>query len=107
MKTKELDKMAAVQLQARAIGDFLDWLGYEKAAHLATVHRHGPDCPGWDAGRESYRPRGDEYCDLRDGESVPLRYHREPLLAEYFQIDLDKVEDEKRALLESLRKGNP
>jgi hypothetical protein len=36
---------------------------------------------------------------------VPLHYSTEKLLAEFFEIDLNKVEKEKQALLELLRKG--
>ena len=34
---------------------------------------------------------------------VPLHYSTERLLAEFFEIDLDKVEQEKRAMLDAIR----
>jgi len=76
--TPELDKMKAAQPQSQAIGAFLDWLFHEKHRRIAGI------------------PEGME-------EWQPIGYSIEKLLAEYFQIDLQKVEAERRAILETLQ----
>ena len=82
IKTPELDKMEKVREESQKIGEFMDWLRGEKGLEIAT----------WiddeDRGRESL---------------VPANVHTEKFLAEYFNIDLDKAEQERRALIESIR----
>ena len=78
MKYPECEKMAKVQSESQAIGAFLDWLGSEKSVYLA----------------------GSEDMD------VPFNYQKEELLAEFFEIDLKKVEREKRHMLEGCRINN-
>jgi hypothetical protein len=73
--------MLAVTDKSQSIGEFLEWLLGEKGMHLA---------------------RYDE--DHFDGEFLmPVNIGIQELLAEYFEIDLNKVEQERRALLENLR----
>lgn len=77
----ECDKMLAVQNRSQDIGEFLEWLRGERGLILAQY---------------------DE--DHFDGEFLmPVNIRIEDLLAEFFEIDLNKVEQEKRALLESIR----
>jgi len=71
----DLDKLRAVQGLSQTIGDFLDWLS-ERGIVLCRPERH-------------------HYC--------PIPETAEQLLAQYFQIDLNKVEAEKRVILEKLR----
>lgn len=60
-ETPELDKLTALKERSQPIGEFLEWLSFEKDINLpGTIER---------------------------------------LLAEYFDIDLDEVEWEKRAIL--------
>ena len=75
----ELDKMSAVKEKSQAIGEFLEWLRSEKGYFLAV-----------DAGE-------------REGGPYMANYNIEQLLAEFFEIDLNKVEQEKRAMLDQLR----
>lgn len=77
----ECERMRAVKVRSQAIGDFLKWVRNAK---------------GWMLCGESE----DEYGHER---LVPAAYVLEMLLAEYFHIDLDKVEAEKRAMLAHLR----
>lgn len=82
--TPECEKLAKVSEESNKIGAFLDWLK-DKGIHLAT----------WEY---------DE--DLDDERLFP---HREPIqniLAEYYGIDLDKVETERRALLDWIQEQN-
>lgn len=79
----ECERMVAVAPESHKIGEFLDWLN-EQGIHLA------------------------EYVD--DGEHVdevlmPRSERYESLLARYFEIDLDKVEAERRAILKHLQEG--
>lgn len=87
METPELDKMHAVHGKSQAIGEFLEWLTFEKGWTLAE----------W---------KKTEYADDFHNELWPTSYSIEKLLAEYFEIDLEKTEIERRALLEEIRKSN-
>lgn len=75
----ECEKMRAVHEKSQAIGEFLDWLS-ERGIILASYYE--------EAGLSPYRVNIVE------------------LLAEYFDIDLDKAEQEKRTILEELRRKN-
>jgi hypothetical protein len=79
VKMPECEKMAAVQVESRAISGFLGWLDEQ----------------------------GIELCERAEGSFggnlFPILTGREELLARYFDIDLVKVENERRALLASLR----
>jgi hypothetical protein len=74
--TPELDRLRVVQDESHIIGAFLEWLG-EKGMHVTT-----------DSGDDVYN------CSI------------EKTLADYFGIDLIKVENEKRAVLDWQRKQN-
>ncbi len=82
----EHEKMKEISDQSQAIGAFLEWLQGERGASLLVLD----DCPSgslaetWGDRRSDYRP-------------AP---HTEKLLAEYFEIDLNKIENEKRAMLD-------
>ena len=77
--TPELDKQHKVinSGEAGKVQDFLDWLLDDQRVVLAA----------WD----------DEDC------LQPLMTRREQIMADYFKIDLDKLEAERRALLEQIR----
>jgi len=47
-------------------------------------------------------------CEFHQGEDEYLPPHKsiEEILAEYFEIDLNKIEQEKRQMLEEIRKHN-
>ena len=75
----ECDKMLAVGDKSQPIGEFLEWL----------------------------IGQGLIICKFSDnhGEYIPHYEPIERLLARFFGIDLDKVEAEKRKILEDLRLG--
>lgn len=79
VKYPECEKMSQVRPQSQAIGEFLEWLRYEKGWVLATV------------------PEEYEFT------LVEASYSIEGLLAEFFGIDLDKVETERRQMLDEIR----
>jgi hypothetical protein len=73
----ECEKMQKVKDRSQAIGEFLEWLQEEKALQLCE----------WDG---LYK-------------MMPVDIPTEKLLAEFFDIDLNKVEQEKRAILDYMR----
>ena len=72
----ECEKLSATTSQSEPIGEFLEWLDWE---------------------------RGLTICELGDEGYVPSHISINDLLAEYFKIDLNKVEQERQALLEWIR----
>lgn len=93
----EVDKMKEVQERSQAIGDFLDNFLHSKGIVLATYHKHTVKMCGKDE-------LGDWNCGWNSEQPIPYRYDIQKLLAEYFGIDLKKVEEEKRKMLEEIRK---
>lgn len=89
----ECERLHEVSPFSQKIGEFLEWLQSEKGIVLGTYHEHDENCYGSD----SYR-----ICGLCRDELYPTRLSIEQVLAEFFEIDLTKVENERRALLESL-----
>ncbi len=82
--THECEKLHAVAEQSQKIGEFLDWLLNAKGYVLAK----------WDASEDG--ESGDE--DQLTVQYVTIN----SLLAEYFKIDLNKVELERRSLMRDL-----
>lgn len=97
-KTPMLEKMQAVKHQSQAIGEFLEWLRSEKRWELCDRHEHHKDC--YRNGDTESRP----VCGAYNDQLFPVTFSIEKLLAEYFGIDLQKADEEKRALLDSLQK---
>jgi len=92
--TPEHEKLHKVQEKSQAIGEFLEWLQGEKKYTIC----------------EWLETNGE--IDEESGDWVHSRYTRimervEQLLAEYFDINLDVLESEKRAMLDELRRKHP
>ena len=92
---KELEKMEKVQEKSQAIGDFIEEFLRNKGIILATYHKHSikrceKDNWGWNCGWTTEQP-------------ILLHYDIQKLLAEYFNINLDKAEEEKQRILTDLR----
>jgi uncharacterized NAD(P)/FAD-binding protein YdhS len=81
----ECEKLSAVSKESNRLGEFLDWLEHEKGFVIAE----------WD--------KEDAY---KDNNLYPTHIPYNTLLAEYFNIDLNKVEKERSVLLEYIRKNN-
>lgn len=81
-----LEKMHLVQRESQIIGEFLDWLLNQKGLRLAHYVGESPFV---------------ELVPYRGDDRHPLI---EALLAEYFDIDLDQAERERRALLDKISK---
>lgn len=89
----ECERLHAVVEKSNAIGEFLDWM-QEQGIFLAIPHRHDIGCEGDD---------GFPICGLNRDEFQLHLEPKEKMLARFFDIDLNKVERERRALLEALR----
>ena len=83
MEYPECENMAKVRPQSDIIGEFLGWLQGKKEWEMCEYQ---PDEPGVAGG----------YC--------PVHFNTEELLAEFFNIDLKKVEEERRQMLDEIRK---
>lgn len=80
-KYPECEKMMAVKDKSQVIGEFLEWLQYERSITVELCVRN----------------------DIHD-KLFPFNFSTEKLLAEFFNIDLNKVEKEKRQILDELRR---
>jgi hypothetical protein len=103
----ECDKMQAARDASQAIGDFLEWLQRGEAKQnvpmkrpvfLATFRIEGQDENG-DTLPEAEWELGNDM--------MPFTYSIEKLLADYFDIDLAKVEEEKLEMLAKLAEKVP
>lgn len=83
MNYPEHEKLKKVQKESQAVGEFLEWLRGEKGYEIARWNR-------------------DDF-DEEDDRLVPVHISIEKLLAEFFNIDTNKLEEEKRAMLAQLQ----
>lgn len=77
----EHEKLAVIQGKSQTIGEFLNWMP-EEGYHIGVYVQD----PEW-----------------LDEQFLPTNFSINELLAKYFEIDLDKIEDEKRQMLKSIR----
>jgi hypothetical protein len=104
----EHEKQAAVLDQARVIGEFLEWLSAPGGGKRVIAAWRPSFCTGCE---RPWEPDIDGSClgcgrdPIYKSEDVLLPAHESfvTLLARYFDIDLAKIETEKRAMLEHLR----
>ena len=93
VKTPELNKMQAVQDTSQAIGEFLEWLSGE---HKLQLMKEPVD-------------KCEECYECEDCGGVMMEYanfNTERMLADFFDIDLAKCEQERSALLDAVREDN-
>lgn len=81
----EHEKLHKIKDQSQTIGQFLEWTG-EKGWHLAEYV--------------------EEYEELDWDMLMPIRRSITDLLAEYFGIDQNRLEAEKRQMLDEIRAEN-
>jgi hypothetical protein len=72
----EHEKLKALGGANQTVGDFIEWLG-QKGWEIARMNEHD--------------------------ELVPIFKRRDTLIAEFFEIDPNKLKAEKRAMLDSIR----
>lgn len=92
----ESNKLLAVAPYSQRIGDFLDWLEGDGWC-IAKPHDH--KASGCDEDNQGFWA-----CGLSKDELEHDRRSRETILAQFFEINMNKVEQERRALLEAIRK---
>lgn len=105
-KTPELDKLKAVAPFSQKIGEFVDIFLMGKGVMLGKPHVHTDKCPGWDKHRGRYNPDNFNRCSYRKDDFEDCHQSLQSLLAEFFEIDMKKVEEERRAVLEYVRNQN-
>lgn len=93
----ECDKLHAIAAKSQVCGEFLDWI--KGQFFLAKPHEHTDECYVNSAGKEN----GFRHCDLSTDELQSVHESTESLLARFFNIDMKKVESERRALLDAIR----
>lgn len=92
----ECEKLAKVAPISNRMGEFLDWLREQGISlvkwqdGVTDIHRLVTAISGKDQGDEP------------DRGYIPLREDNEHLLARFFDIDLDRVEQERREMLAAL-----
>lgn len=84
----EHERLALIKDKSQAIGEFLEWLRNEQV-RFARHHEHDESC---DFGCS-------DWLESHEYAYMPV----ENLLAKYFGIDLNKLEQEKRQMLADLR----
>jgi len=103
-KYPEHQNLKAISNKSQAIGSFLDWLSEEKSIELAVRHKHTDSCyANLDSVDQAMKLHPRRLCGYTDDELVSTHIPFRKLLAEYFEIDEEKIEREKRAMLSELR----
>ena len=107
--TPEHDKLVAVRDEHRAIQNFINWLEEKEGNCIAGRYiscscLECPACRTEDGERIHMEVACTCGCDWTRQHWYTLNESRiSKLIAEYFEIDLEAFDNEKRALLESLR----
>lgn len=101
--TPELDRLHAVAPYSHKIGEFLNSFLLGKGIELAVAHTHGPGCRGWDGEENRYDPSVRCKCDL-EGQLESCTTSVQKLLEEFFKIDMQKVDQERQAILDHMVK---
>lgn len=96
-KYPEHEKLTKIKDESQTIGEFLEWFQHEKKVTACVKHKHDDSC---------YSKSGYSCCSFRVDEYAPFPFLTEVLLAEYFKIDLNKIEKEKRQMLDKIKKVN-
>lgn len=98
----EHEKLAKISSESQACGEFVSWLLGEKGYRLGQYHEHTDDC--WPEGENHTEKR--RTCGTPDGVLYEAPINIRKLLAEYFDINEAKIETEKEAMLDEVRKAN-
>lgn len=99
-------KVASIQGKSQVVGEFLDWLRSVKGITLAIRHRHDSGCycdcrrSGLSSADCPFCCSGGLACGLVEGALEPKNVPSEKLLAEFFEIDLDRLYVESRLAME-------
>ena len=103
----ELEKLEDVSERSQAIGEFLEWLFSSKKYRIAkylTDKEYESEENVWFDKSLFGDAKPIKRHIIGKGELMPTSIDIEKLLAEYFEIDLVKVEKERRDCLKEIRK---
>ena len=93
----EHEKLEKVKDKSQACGEFLEWLTGAQGYTLGEYHEHVEECT----------QVGYKVCGMSSDVLYPAPTVTRKLLAEFFEIDEDKLDKEKRAMLDELRARAP
>lgn len=113
VKYPEHQKLRAVVDKSQCVHDFLEWL-QEQGIVLAKRHEHTEGCYGTHNCKEDpsecslygeCRRRGKKVlrCGCHTDELYDHTERPDKIIARYFEIDLKRLDDEKREMLEECR----
>lgn len=97
----EHEKLKEVQEKSQSIGEFLEWILHSKKVHSERFRHDALEIES-PVVLAIYRP-------VLDSDPRLIEYSFggiEKLLSEYFEIDLVKIEAEKRQMLDEMRAMN-
>ena len=104
MKT-ELEKLEDVSDRSQTIGEFLEWIfgskNYHIAKYLTDEEYNSEDNVYFVDG--IYKKRQFKRHKFGTDELLLVHINIEKLLAEFFEIDLVKVEEERREILKKIK----
>jgi hypothetical protein len=98
MSYPEHEKMKAVHEESQAIGEFIEWLGWKKEIRFAKWIKESVTHEDIWGKNPPKTTEIDNFIQIE----LPI----EQTLAEFFNIDLTKIKQEKRAMLDELRAAN-
>lgn len=118
-ESPECEKLRKVSTKSQAVGEFIEWLCSGEADDTPLKRSVILAASEITTGYYDYGPKNLEekstkipYVELppeeweEKEELAPFRMSIEKLLAKFFNIDLNKVEDERRAILKKLQEAN-
>lgn len=116
MNYPEHEKLHAIKDQSQSIGEFIEWLGengYSICERRDAESRSERVKKIFSPSGRAVEDFGSAFCAILEAvaDNACLYWPTtkrlpESLLADYFKIDQNKLEDEKRAMLDHLRTSN-
>ena len=112
IKTPECDKLAKISKQSQTVGEFLEWLQNKGIVSCMSLDNYKEKLYNdYNLGKLTAEEHDDLIDDIdaelkysnKDHAYIPQPLNTEKILAEFFNIDLKKVEEEKKAIVESLK----
>ena len=98
-KFTQHEKLRKIKDDSQSIGAFIEWLRGDRNLVLASHHEHTEDCGHIPRDVINY-PAECGYCQ----DDLQVEYIGiQQLLAEYFEINLAELEQERQAMLAELR----
>lgn len=90
----EHERLLQFQDHSQSIGEFIEWLMNEKHLIFAKAHEHGAGC---------FDDQGRRACGYLQGGLEYVLFNSVKMLAEFWEIDLVRLEAEKRVMLDKIR----